>query len=315
MWHLEDISGVMAKRLVIGASVLLLVGAVALLAVARRLPPPPDQDRVASTDVVAAVAAPETSEAPDSEFLGVVVARTMVDVAAQFDSHLDTIQVRVGDIVRRGTQVARLDVRSVRQDLAMGEASLRAAEAEGQQATLEVADSRARLERLTRLGGLVSAEQVAAGRYQVERADARLAQVRAQIAERRARVDQLLETIRDADVRAPFDGVIAARYLDPGSTVARGAPIVRIISPDALWVRFAVPEGLASEITVGQPILARLETPAVTLPGTIARIAPEIDNALQMFVVEAALAPDSAAQANVPVGAVARVRAQRIQPR
>ena len=297
----------MTKRLAVGVSAVLLAGAVALLIATRHLPAPAVDSGVANISAPAVVATPESFEVPSPEFLGVVVAHTMVDLSAKFDSHLSAVQVQIGDSVRRGTRIATLDVRSVRQDLTMAEAGLRAAEAEHEQATLELADSRARLERLIRLGGLVSAEQVATGQYQTERAGARLAQVGAQIAERRARVDQLLETTRDADVRAPFDGVIAARYLDPGSTVARGAPIVRIISPDALWVRFAVPEARASEITVGQPIVARLESPAVALPGTVARVAPDIDNALQMFVVEAALTPGAAAQANVPAGAVARV--------
>jgi len=44
----------------------------------------------------------------------------------------------------------------------------------------------------------------------------------AEDAERHAQVDQLRETLSDAQIRAPFDGTIAARYVEPGTTPTSG---------------------------------------------------------------------------------------------
>ena len=44
---------------------------------------------------------------------------------------------------------------------------------------------------------------------------------------------------------------MAARYIDPGGTAGPGAPIVRLLASDALWVRFAAPPGELGRLTVG----------------------------------------------------------------
>ena len=96
---------------------------------------------------------------------------------------------------------------------------------------------------------LVAREQLAAAESQEKVAAARLAAaVAAELAGKRARSDQLREMLRDTRIVAPFDGTIAARYVESGTTVSRGAPIVRLISPASLVVRFAVPEEQAAGI-------------------------------------------------------------------
>jgi len=263
----------------------------------------------AGTGSSIAVDAAAQAARPSAEpgFLGVVIARTSVDLAATFDSRLESVDVRMGDRVRRDARLATLDVRSAQQDLLIAEAAVRSVEAEHDQAVLELADAKSRLERLTRLSDLVSSEQVATGRYQEQLAAARLDRARAQVGERGARVNQLREVIDDAEIRAPFDGIVAARYFDPGSTVVRGTPILRVISPGALWVRFAVPEARAAQVAVGRHVLVRLESPVMMLSGTVENVAPEIDNALQMLVVEAAIAAAPELLNQVPSGAIARV--------
>lgn len=300
----------MATRFALGAAAAWLAVPFSLLVPACRTSVVPADEQPAARLRAAAPAVDATaaaSTAGESGFLGVVFAQTTVDLAAEFDGRLERVDVRTGDRVRRGARLAALDARSLQQDLQIAEAGLRAADAEREQAALELADMRARLERLTRLADLVSAEQAATGRYQAARAAARVQQTEAQAAERRARVDQLRDTIAEADIRAPFDGVVAARYLDPGATVARGAPILRLISADTLRLRFAVPEARVAEVAPGQRVVARVDASALTLAGTIASIAPDIDHALQMFIAEATLAVEPSVRSRISAGAIARV--------
>jgi multidrug resistance efflux pump len=188
----------------------------------------------------------------------------------------------------------------------MAEAFLRVAEAEHDRLVIELEDAADRRERLHRIPDLVAREQLTAADSQEQVATARLRGSDADLAGKRERTNQLREMLRDADIVAPFDGTIAARYVDPGATVSRSAPIVRLISPTSLVIRFAVPEDQAADIAVGREVIVCVASVAVTMAAVIERIAPEIDAALRMVVVEARLA--GAGRTNtIPSGAVARV--------
>jgi len=98
-------------------------------------------------------------------------------------------------------------------------------------------------------------------------------------------VSQLGQQTADAEIRAPFDGIVTARYLDPGAHVTSTTPIVRIISASDLFVRFAVSVERARALRVGRPVL--VTGGAAPIHGAIEKVAPEIDAASRMVVVEA----------------------------
>ena len=113
--------------------------------------------------------------------------------------------------------------------------------------------------------------------------------------------------LRDTQIVAPFDGTIAARYVDSGTTVSRSTPIVRVISPTSLVVRFAVPEDQAAGVAAGRKAIVRVASVDLTAEAVVERVVPEIDAALRMVVVEARLAADGDRTRTIPSGAIARV--------
>lgn len=244
----------------------------------------------------------------DTGFLGVVVALQSVELSAKFDGTLERLDVHVGDHVKGGALIARLDSRSVAQDLAIAEASLRVAEAEHDRLVIELKDASNRRARLHSIPELFAREQLEAADSQEEVAAARLRGSVAELAGKRARTNQLRETFRDAQIVAPFDGTVAARYVDPGTTVSRSTPIVRVISPTSLVIRFAVPEEQAAGITVGRNVIVRVGSVNLTADGVIESVVPEIDTALRMVVIEARLTTSGGRAQAIPAGAVARVR-------
>jgi RND family efflux transporter MFP subunit len=245
--------------------------------------------------------------AAEAGFLGVVVALQSVDVSARFDGTLERLDVHVGDQVKGGTPIARLDGRSIARDLAIAEAALRVAEAEHDRVGTELEDASGRRARLHLIPELVSREQLAAAESQERMAWARRRGSVADLAGKRARTDQLREMLRDTQIVAPFDGTIAAQYLDSGTTVSRGTPIVRMINPTSLVVRFAVPEEQAAAIAVGREVIVRVASVDLTADSVIESIGPEIDAALRMVVVEARLSANGGRPHTIPAGAIARV--------
>jgi membrane fusion protein (multidrug efflux system)/multidrug efflux system membrane fusion protein len=241
-------------------------------------------------------AAPSASAAPSAtapEFLGVVLALVSADIAPRFQGRLKDVAVRLGDHVAADSVIAVLDVPTLRNDLRVAEATLKTASVEQALAAVELSEAEERLARSTALSAaaLASGEDLATARYQQQRTATRVEAARAQLAERQTQVDRLHKENEDAVVRAPFDGIISARYADPGANVTASTPIVRIISARDFIVRFAVPERQIAAVPVGSRARVRVGDRSEILQGTVERIAPEIDAASHMVFVEARLGP------------------------
>ncbi|WP_437305413.1 efflux RND transporter periplasmic adaptor subunit [Sorangium sp. So ce388] len=245
---------------------------------------------------------------PPDEFLGVILARVSADIAPRFEGRLREVHVRLGDHLVAGQLIGTLDVPSLRFDLRRAEAELAAAEVDESRAEIELAEAQERLRRRRALAdqALASGEDLATTRYQEQIAATRLGSARAQIAERRAQVDRLRHDNTDARITAPFDGIVAARYLGPGESARPSTPVVRLISLRDPFVRFAVPERQARAMVVGQAVRVRVGEPHLELEGIIETVAPEIDAASHHVLVEAGLGPFDP-ELRVLSGGVARV--------
>src|SRR5919201_874289 len=77
---------------------------------------------------------------------------------------------------------------------------------------------------------------------------------------------------KHAVLKAPFEGTVAARYLDPGATVHAESPVINMVRSDDLWVRFATPDTQRATLPVGSTISVHLEGLHVVIPGTIAHL-------------------------------------------
>jgi RND family efflux transporter MFP subunit len=251
--------------------------------------------------------APPASPAPGEGLLGVILARASVDMAAPAEGRIRAVDVRIGDRVAAGGRIARIDLPDARFELEVAEASAKAAQLENDKAKVELAEAEERLERRKSLSAeaLTSGEDLSAARYQARLMAVRVDATAAQMRQQRARVEQLRQANTEADIRAPFDGIVAVRYADPGARVRQGEPIVRLIAASERFVRFAVPEERASEVTVGLPV--RVDADHLELAGRVEKIAPEIDAASRMVFVEAGLEQGAGTPGAVLSGEIARV--------
>lgn len=295
---------------------------------------PPEQAPRGAFPLIGAEDAPKPPAAPpattpEDRFLGVIVARESVDLAARHEGRVTAVHVRIGDSVPQGGPIASLDVRTLRLDLDMAAAELKVAQAERDKAGVELAQTEERLARKQKLSaeGLTSGEDLSTALYEKKLAGVRVSVTEAELSRKRARVEQLRQTRDDAEIRAPFAGVIAGRYVDPGANVTPETRIVRLNSMDELFVRFAVPEPKRARLRVGLRVLVAINdssgeaspspspSPApLALHGVIEKIAPEVDAASRMVLVESKLELSSDAKSRIFSGAIARVSVLDDQP-
>ncbi|ADO71066.1 efflux RND transporter periplasmic adaptor subunit [Stigmatella aurantiaca] len=249
-------------------------------------------------------------------FLGVIIPQDSADLSPRFESQLQEMDVEVGDTVQKGQVLARLDTRSLQQNLSAARATLQAAQAEVQAASLALSEARVKRKRYNTPRslalGVYSQEELDGLRYRESTALARLESAQAQARERKAQVAELEQNLQEATLTAPFEGVIAARLIGPGSRVAAGQPVLRLLGRRGWKVRFALPEGAARQLYEGAPVQLWVVQQGASLTGTVESIAPEVDTAARLVFAIATFNQPPAD--NVSTGQVVHVRAEAPLP-
>lgn len=268
--------------------------------------PPPRPRHLTAEEIVRGTA---STPRADNGFIGVIVAHESVDIVGKAGGRVKELTVRLGDKVTTDTVVARLDSEAARQELRIAEAALRAAEADVEKATVEASQAHERAQRRSPEAAhgdhLFSPEEVSDARYQDKLAGPKVMTARASVAERAARVKQLRAALNDLELRAPFAGTVSVRYVDAGAVVGPTTPIVRIINPDDLWIRFAIPEDRAATIATGQQLRAAIET-LTDVDAVVEKVAPEVDPASRMIIAEAKLQLPATWKERIRPGLLAR---------
>jgi RND family efflux transporter MFP subunit len=252
---------------------------------------------------------PKPSAPPPGQesFVGVIFARQQVDLASSAQAVVETVPVQLGSHVARGDVIATLDAEAVRRELAAAGAAVRAANADLSAARVELAAASERVKRLSRFPEGVPGEEIVGARTRERLLSSQLAGAKARVGGAMARVEQLRVLVENAAIVAPFDGVIAARYVDPGALVGPGKPIARLISADDLWVRFAVAEERAGTVHVKSCVRVALRSPDLSVPGAVEMVAPQVDTALRMLIAEARLSVPQEWRGKLQAGLAAEV--------
>ena len=224
--------------------------------------------------VLAQVVQPATSGL-GNVYSGEVRARHETDLAFRVGGKLVARHVDVGAIVKRGTELARLDAQDAQLAVDAARSQLAAAEAEHSLA-------RSELERYQRLykQNFVSEAVLDARQTTFDATKAKLEQARAQVATAR---NQSGYTTLTADA----DGVITAVSAEHGQVVAAGQPVVRLARPEEKEVVINVPESRLAELRDARQILVSLWTqPEHVYTGELREISPTADPVTRTFTVK-----------------------------
>lgn len=208
--------------------------------------PAPEPVPVAPPANVAAPAAP-------ARYTAVLYSDLDADVGARKDGVLVAMSVELGDAVRAGQTVARLeDLRE-------------AARMESARGTLELVRAEHARAEAMRDKQVIAAAEYEAALLRLRTAEAAL---------REAAVE--LELTR---VVAPFDGVVTRRYAGRGRSIEEGAALYRITALHPLRALVRVPEREARALARGARAVLRSEAadPAALIEAVVARISPAVD--------------------------------------
>jgi membrane fusion protein, multidrug efflux system len=227
-----------------------------------------------------------------SQFLSVVgnlIGEATVDVAPKTGGRLTSVNVKLGDRVRRGQLIAKVEdgeiIEQVRQAEAsqeVGEATIRQREADLNLALTNVERSRNLFARqLLPKQTLDDAE----ARYTAAVAQVDLA--KAQLAQSGARLKELRINLANTNVTSPVDGFVASRKVDPGAWVSQNAPVVSVVDISSLRLVANVVEKDLRMVNVGDPAEVEVDAfPGEKFSGRIARVSPILDPATRTAPME-----------------------------
>lgn len=216
------------------------------------------------------------------EVVGTVRAKLRANVEARVGGRIRELAVVLGQRVKAGDLVVRLEAPEVVARLDQAEAALDQAERDWK-----------------RVSALFEQQTVARGEY--DAAQSRRLQAKGAVAEAKAMREYL-------DILAPFDGVVTKKWLDVGDLAAPGKPLVSIEDPASLRLEAEVPEGIAASVQPKARLGVRVDGMVSPLVGTVAEIAPEADPLSRTVLVQVDLPPEPGLRSGrfarlvVPVG-------------
>lgn len=207
---------------------------------------------------------------------GSVVSPRIAELSTEVSGIVAEIEVELGDRVRAGEPILRLNSE-------LEALSLEAARAATEEARLELADARRRLADARRLGDIQSASEVEAVAAEVGIDSAKMKHSQAEEKRQAARLQR-------HRLAAPFDGLISRKLVEPGEWIQPGQTVVELVALDGLRVDFQVPQSVYSKLDDSTALRIRLDAlPGRQFDGHIEKIIPITDPVSRTFLVRSAL--------------------------
>jgi len=226
-------------------------------------------------------------------FTGIAEARRTSRLGFQTGGRIERIDVRVGDTVKAGQTIARLDTRGLSAQLASARAVVEEARTSHQLA-LDTAERQRQLQ----AQGHVSAQRV-------EEFVAQAATAMARVEAARAQADTLRVQIDLASITAPYDGMIVARFADEGAIAGPGQAILELVEAGDLEARIGVAARIVPQLVPGNTYTLEAETGSVD---AVLRSVTGVVDASQRTVAAVFEVP---ASSGVPAGSLVRLKMQR----
>lgn len=145
-----------------------------------------------------------------------------VDVGAQISGRVARVLVDFNDQVKAGQTLAEIDPAQLMSRVEQSRAQVSAADASVRLAKATLAQSKAALARAKEMAekGLVSSKELEAAQADAERAEASVTSSQSQATLSRASLKDAETSLSWTTIKAPIDGVVLARLVEPGQTVA-----------------------------------------------------------------------------------------------
>jgi cobalt-zinc-cadmium efflux system membrane fusion protein len=207
-----------------------------------------------------------------------IVPATEVTIIPKVGGRVAAVAVDLGDPVKAGQTLIRLDDTDYSIQVQQMEANLELAVAGQKSAALN-------LERSEQLAesGVIAQRDLDTARTTSEQADAQVKQAAAALANARNQV-------ANTSIYAPIDGLVSSRHVDTGEMVNTGGTVMTMVDISSVYAECSVPESEIGRLSPGQKIKVRVAAAsAEPFEGTLTNLAPAADSQSKAFSVRVRL--------------------------
>ena len=205
---------------------------------------------------------------------GSVVSRDDAKIASAEAGRLEYV-AEVGTRVKAGERIAKLDDQTLRLRREEIQSDVRRAEAQR-----SLSDTQ-----LQRLAKLETSNSIA--KTQMDEARATLETNAQTLAHARAQLHQIDHDIDQADVHAPFAGIVTERFAQRGEYLQVGASIVHLVDTGNIEARVQAPLAMADKIRAGMQV--RVKSAGQEKPANVRAVVPVGDEHARQFELRVSL--------------------------
>ncbi len=221
--------------------------------------------------------------------VGNLIGLQTVEVAPRTGGRLLSVSVQMGDPVRRGQVIAKVEDREIAEQVRQAEASMEVSKATIRQREADLKVAELNFDRSKNLFSrqLLAKQALDDAESRYLAAVAQLDLAKAQQSQNDARLQELKFNLQNSVITSPVDGFIGKRNVDPGAMVNTNAAIVSVVDISRLKLVVNVVEKDLRMVTAGDVGVVEVDAyPGEKFNGRIARVAPVLDPATRTASIE-----------------------------
>ncbi|MCW5978306.1 MAG: efflux RND transporter periplasmic adaptor subunit [Bryobacteraceae bacterium] len=264
---------------------------------------PPAKTRAEAAPVrVQATAVEEREWQVLYEATGTVRARTAATLSSKVMGYVREVKAQVGDSVKAGQSLVVLDSRDLDVSNLQAQAGVNEARSAMAEVDNAIAAAQAQLElaqaTFRRMKDLFDKKSISDQEFDEASARLKLAEANHEMA--RSKKTQLSEKIRQAEqalasteimrgyaeIKAPFNGRITEKSVEPGNLAAPGAPLLVVEQAGGYRFEASVEESRLPFVRLGQEVTVELDALGQRAPARVSEIVPAVDAASRTFIAK-----------------------------
>ncbi len=177
-------------------------------------------------------------------------------VSFKVSGTITSLNVKVGDVVRKGQTIAKIDQTDYSVQYQQSVANNKSSETQIQSAKSQLINSRATYQRIEKLyeNNSISISEFEQAKSALELAEASYNAALAQASASEKQVESAQNQVRYSTLTAPFSGVITSVMVEENELVGSGSPIATISAVDNPEISVGIPEVYISKVKKNQPV-------------------------------------------------------------
>ncbi len=197
-----------------------------------------------------------TGSSNAQEYAGTVQSSKEAKLSFKVNGNINQLPIKVGDKVRRGQLIARIDATDYQVQVEQSKSNLLSADTQIKSAESQLINSRATYQRVEKLyeNNSVSLQDFEQAKSALETAEANYEAAKAQAAASGKQVESSQNQVAYSRLTAPFSGIITDIQVEENEFVGAGTPIAMLNAESQPEVRVGIPEVMIANVKKGQKV-------------------------------------------------------------